>query len=290
MGSSRLDVTARGSFLQRPFRAEPMVLIDPESSRSDRTSPADVGSTQSPAPNAPEPPSGKLSRLLVFAVVAGLSAGVGSMLVGEAIVSRYQSDLVPALKAHPSAEDIGRFKDARLYSAVLTFTAMGGILGLAMGLAGGMARQSAFASVSAAIFGLMLGTAASGSTALALVSSFYKKHDPQSGELMLPLLTHGAIWSAMGAIGGLAFGLGLGGRGRWKATLIGGLVGAGAAAIVYEIVGALAFPTSKTDLPLSSSLTTREMAQLLVAILSAVGAVVALRPSAKTEPSSSPSS
>ena len=87
---------------------------------------------------------------------------------------------------------------------------------------------------------------------------------------MLPLLTHGAIWSAVGAIGGLALGLGIGGQGRWKATLAGGLVGGGAATVIYEIVRALTFASSKTELPLSSSVTTRVMAQLLVAILSAM--------------------
>jgi hypothetical protein len=94
------------------------------------------------------------------------------------------------------------------------------------------------------------------------------------------LLTHGAIWSAVGAIGGLSLGLGLGGQGRWKATLVGGFIGAAAATIVYEMVGALAFASNKTDLPLSASIATRGMAQLLVAIFSAVGAASALRQSA----------
>ncbi len=172
-------------------------------------------------------------------------------------------------------------EDARLYSATLTFTTMGGLLGLAMGLGGGIGPALDRCAVRAAILGLVLGAAAAASVSLVLVSIFFKRHDPQSGDLVLPLLTHGAIWSAVGAIGGLAFGLGLGGQGRWKATLVGGLAGAAAATVVYEIVGALAFASSKTDLPLSSSITTRGMAQLLVAILSAVGAVLALHQSAK---------
>ena len=88
---------------------------------------------------------------------------------------------------------------------------------------------------------------------LIFLSIFFTRYDPQSGDLVLPLLTHGAIWSAVGAFGGLAFGLGLGGQGRWKATMVGGLVGAAAATVVYELVGALVFASSKTDLPLSSS-------------------------------------
>src|SRR5262249_8977291 len=109
----------------------------------------------------------------------------------------------------------------------------------------------------------------------------FKTHDPQPNELLLPLLTHGAIWSTVGAIAGLMFGLGLGGKGRWMATLVGGLAGAAAATIIYEIVGALAFASSKTDLPVSSSIASRGMAHLLVAILSVGGAAWALRPSPK---------
>jgi hypothetical protein len=226
---------------------------------------------------------------LVLGIAAGLIAGVASVLAGEVILSRYQSDLAPALQIQPSPEVMRRWRDARLYSATLTFATMGGLFGLAMGLAGGLARRSVLAGTRAAIVGLLLGTTAAASLSLVLVSNFFAKHDPQSGDLVLPLLTHGAIWSAVGAIGGLALGLGLGGQGRWKVTLAGGLVGAAAATVVYEIVGALAFATSKTDLPLSSSITTRGMAQLLVAILSGVGAVMALRqPTQKAASSSSP--
>jgi hypothetical protein len=164
---------------------------------------------------------------------------------------------------------------------------MGGCLGLTLGLAGGLARRSVFASGWAAILGLLLGAAATTFLAQFLVSNFFKRYDAHTQDLVLPLLTHGAIWSVAGALGGLAFGLGLGGRGRWKATILGGLVGAAAATVVYEICGALAFFTSHTDLPLSASITTRGMAHLLVAILSALGAVLALRLSAKPEATAS---
>jgi len=264
-----------------------MVAHDPESSASSGSVAAPAGTTPYRAPTSEESFLDQHGRLMALALAAGLVAGVASLLAGEEILRGYQSDLFPKLKIRPSAEDMHRWSGARLYSATLTFTTMGGFLGLTMGLAGGLARRSVFAGVRAAILGLLLGAASAGFMALVLVSIFFQKHDPQSGDLVLPLLTHGAIWSAVGAIGGLAFGLGLGGRGRWKATLVGGLVGAAAATVVYEIVGALAFATSKTDLPVSASITTRAIAQLLVAILSAVGAVLALRQSAKSEASSS---
>lgn len=150
-----------------------------------------------------------------------------------------------------------------------------------------LARRAAGASVRAAIAGLLLGIALVAPIALLLVSNFFTKYDPHSEDLVFPLLTHGAIWSAVGAIGGLAFGLGIGGQGRWKATPVGGLVGAAAATIIYEIVGALAFASSKTELPLSSSIATRGMAQFLVTTLSAIGVVLALYQPARRRASSS---
>jgi hypothetical protein len=116
-----------------------------------------------------------------------------------------------------------------------------------------------------------------------LVSQFFKTHEPQSTDLMLPLLTHGAIWSAAGEIGGRALGRGHGGRRRWLAAVVGGLGGGAAATVVYEIVGAVAFATANTHLPVSDRITTRAMAQLLVAILSAVGAALALQQGSKRE-------
>ena len=264
-----------------------MNSFDPEMTDLDRPIPESSGISPQPVPTVQERSLDRQGLLLVLTIAAGLLAGVTSSVVGEVIQNRYRSDLVPRIRTRPSPEDVRRWKDARLYSATWSFTAMGGFLGLTMGLAGGLARRSVPASAWAAMGGLVLGTAAGASTALGLVSNFYNKYDPQSGDLVLPLLTHGAIWSVVGAIGGLAFGLGLGGKGRWKPTLVGGLVGAAAATVIYEIVGAIAFATYKTDLPLSSSIMTRGMAQLLVAILSAVGVVLALRQSPKSKATSS---
>jgi hypothetical protein len=217
----------------------------------------------------------RYGRLLAFAIAGAVIGGVGSVLAGEVVLNRYESALTPPPKISPTTEDIRRLRDARVFSAALTFTAMGGFLGLALGLAGGLARQSIQAGFRAAAVGLLVGAPAAGSLAFLLVSLFFNKYDPHSGDLVLPLMTHGAIWSAVGAIGGTAFGLGLGGKGRWMATLMGGLLGAAAASVIYEIVGAIAFASSKTDLPLSAALTTRLLAQFSVALLAAVGAAFA---------------
>ena len=107
------------------------------------------------------------------------------------------------------------------------------------------------AGARAALVGCAVGSIAGVSISLLILPNFYKNHDPQSQDLVWPMLTLGSICSAVGAAGGLAFGIGLGGRGRWMKSLVGGLVGAALATVVYELVGAIAFPADKTDLPIS---------------------------------------
>jgi hypothetical protein len=270
------------TFSNDPVGAELMDSSDLESFSSDRAFPAPNENSPQSTPTDRKSSEGT-RRLMAFACVAALVAAAVSSVAGEVIMARYESDLFPSSKRIPPPEDMVRWRHARLYTALLTFTTTGGLLGLAMGLAGGLARRSASASARAAILGLVLGTATAGGIASILVPIFFKVVDPQSVSLVIPLLTQGAIWASIGAVSGLVFAVGLGGRSRWITTLVGGLVGAAAAAIVYEIVGALAFSSDHTDLPLSSSITTRGMAQLLVATFSAIGAVLALHQSPKKE-------
>ena len=131
--------------LQGPWDpgAQPMVRIDPQSSLSDAV-PAEIAPNLAAASETTM--RGQQSRLLALALAAGLLACVASLLAGEVILNGYRNDMVPARKLHPSPDDMRRTRDARLYSAALTFTAMGGFLGLTMGWAGGLARRSVFAS------------------------------------------------------------------------------------------------------------------------------------------------
>ena len=70
-----------------------------------------------------------------------------------------------------------------------------------------------------------------------------------SAEMASSLLVHGLPWAAVGAAGGLAFGIGLGGRARAVRGLLGGLLGAIAGAFLYEIIGALALPDARSSSP-----------------------------------------
>jgi hypothetical protein len=156
--------------------------------------------------------------------------------------------------------------------ASLAFGSLGAVLGLTLGLAGGSARGSARAALIAAIVGSILGGAAGAGMSRALLPIYFRILDPDHGDLTLAILIQGGIWPVIGAAGGAAFGIGLGERGRAVVPLLGGLLGAVAGLLVYEIVGALVFPLDKTSNPLSATWGTRLFARLAVTTLASAGA------------------
>ena len=99
-----------------------------------------------------------------------------------------------------------------------------------------------------------------------------------STEMASSLVVHGLPWAAIGAVAGLAFGIGLYGSARAGRALLGGLLGAVAGTFLYEIIGALALPATKTIDPVAATWGIRLLAQVLAVIASAAG-VAALVPS-----------
>jgi hypothetical protein len=177
----------------------------------------------------------------------------------KATATRFMSStfMIPGWQERASAET---------RNAVLALGLMGGTVGLAFGLAGGFARSSARAGLVAAFLGLVLGAAAAAGAALAAVplAAQIRERDPgnMSVETASSLLFHGLTWAAVGAFGGLAFGIGLGGRARTGRGLLGGLVGAVAGALLYEIIGAIAFPGARTLDPIAATSGIRLLAQI----------------------------
>jgi hypothetical protein len=187
---------------------------------------------------------------------------------------RFMSQTFPIPDAQERANAVTR-------NATLALGLMGATVGLALGLAGGLARQSPRACAVAAFLGLLLGAAAGAGTALGAVplASGVHVRDPgsMSAEMLSSLITHGLPWAAIGAAGGLAFGIGMGGHGRAARGLMGGMLGAIVGAILYEIVGALAFPGAKIIEPVAATWSIRLLAQFFAVIPLAAG-VAALVP------------
>ena len=222
-------------------------------------------------------------RIWALAVGAGFLAGVLSWVAGEMALTAFKPELEEAhgmgvVLLLPSRK--GEIK-ADTQNAALAFGLLGAILGLGLGITGGLVsgairiRRGAIAG----LIGLAVGGALGVGASLAFVPVFNQARmaNPLSLDLTIPMLVHAGIWAAVGAGGGLAFGIGSGGdRRRIARTTIGGLVGGALAAVAYETIGALAFPLADTPRPLSLTWRSRLLARLLVATLAAAGAAAAV--------------
>jgi hypothetical protein len=223
------------------------------------------------------------SRVWIAALAAGVMAGFLAWLLGEPIHSRFAPP-----KFVNTASSTGGFLDpaevykldtakqkAQILDACLVFGTFGVALGLALGLAGGWAQRIDGKAVrNRALFGLILGgVVAAAVTALAL-PVYYRVHNPDTNDLVVGLLSQVVISAAIGVAGGAAFGVGLGHRDVIARAAIGGLLGACAGAMVYEILGAIVFPLDETSSPISATWGTRLLGRLAVATLASAGATL----------------
>ncbi|QDV36140.1 hypothetical protein [Tautonia plasticadhaerens] len=231
-----------------------------------RGDPADAGT--------PPRPPWRPARVWASAIVAGLLAGVCSWLIGEATYGRFQPPLLNTT-GFPSAEESQANARARTSGKTLEVTlvsgTMGAALGLALGLAGaslrGFGRSAAVAGASGAVLGAVAGAIG----AQILMPIYFRIYHPDRDDLLLAIATQGGVAALVGAAGGAAFGLGLGGKGLVGRTLLGGLLGGALGLIAYQIVGVVAFPLDETTKPLSATWATRLLAHLPVATLAAAG-------------------
>jgi hypothetical protein len=215
---------------------------------------------------------------------------MASWLIGETLHGRFNPRAAAASGPRPTAEITARFvreaQGAATLEATIAFGALGAVLGLTLGLAGGFARGSAPAAWRAAMVGSILGGAAGAGMSWALLPIYFRILDPDHGDLILAIGIQGGIWPVIGAAGGTAFGIGLGDRSRAVRALLGGLLGALAGVLVYEMVGAVMFPLDKTSNPLSATWGTRLFARLALTTLASAGAARgALEPVNGTSPS-----
>jgi hypothetical protein len=212
-----------------------------------------------------------------LALTAGLIAGFASWLIGESFHRRFAPpDARTGHRLTPEQIQSRRtaIDASRALEAAVAFGALGAVTGLALGLAGGCAQGSARAALIAAIIGSISGGAAGAIMPRILLPTYYRMHDPDRDDLLLAVLIQGGNWSVIGAAAGAAFGIGLGDRGRALRALLGGLLGATAGVLVYEMVGAVAFPLDRTSDPLAATWGTRLFARLAVTIFASAGTAI----------------
>ncbi|WP_197446994.1 hypothetical protein [Tautonia plasticadhaerens] len=247
------------------------------------------GPAPHPTPDAGAPPAAS-SRSWPLCLAAGLIAAVGSWGIGEAVHDRYEVPLVAAYgDAEATAANAREILAAQRQRAAIAFGSLGALLGLLLGVAGGLARGSIRRGLGAGLLGLALGGAGGVGSCFGLIPAFHRLIDRDSDDLILPMLFHAGYWILPGALAGLAFGIGLGGRSRVARALLGGLLGAIVGTMLYEVGGAVAFPLVRMSEPLPDSPTARLFGRLAVAIpIAACIAAAAREPVPKPGPAPPP--
>jgi hypothetical protein len=246
---------------------------------------------QPPPPASSRPESGW--RLWTLALVAATLAGVVAWLGGEAVWGHFvpPEHMVPAMGGMINAPKFADRVSAERKNASLANGILGCSLGLALGLAGGLARRSTKAASACSIAGSLIGLGVGVGASEAILPIYFhqvdKAQEALSHDLILPLLIHCGIWSAIGAAGGVSLGLGLGLKKRIASVAFAGLIGGALGAGVYELIGALAFPTSLTTDPLAIYWAPRLMGKLAVTLLATTLAVVAINAPAVKKPAKS---
>jgi hypothetical protein len=256
----------------------------------------DSNASAEPPPAAPSPTTGDTpaaagarppARLWIWALVAGLAAGSVAAIGGEAAHDRR---FEAVLKLPDNWASIGVYDRPDILSNLLrketprveakntaiAYGMLGAALGSALGLAGGLARRSTRSGLIAALVGALLGGAIGAIMSVVLIPVFYRMLDPETG-MMLGLMVHAGIWVPIGAVSGLALGVGLGSPRAMVLALMGGLAGAALGTMAFEVVNALAFPNARLDMPIPELRSSRILAALCVAILTSLGAELGLQ-------------
>jgi hypothetical protein len=246
--------------------------------------PDSAPSSADPGPSPPKPPPDR-SRGSVWGIAlgCGLVAGLAAWLAGELAYGSFQPRLsevvimqMRTVQSTTQTEHAAEFKNA-----MLAFALLGAITGLGMGAAGGLAGRSSPQGLIAASGGLAVGGLVGAGASLLALPLFYRQLIPDPNDILTPILVQAAIYLPIGALGGAAFALGRGNFRRLPHAVLGGILGALMATVLFHVIGASFFPDSFHTDPLATSFQLRLIARLLVTVLVAAGtarAVLGPRP------------
>jgi hypothetical protein len=213
-------------------------------------------------------------RIGLFALVAGLAAGLAAWGLGEQLHEFFAPTLAQGdfdSKLYVPSPETKSWANVR--NSTLAFGLLGGSLGLALGVAGGLAARSPRSAVKAGLVGLVL-TSAVAVLISAVVLRFCheRRFSLPQDELYFAVPLHMLLWGPLGAGAGLAFGMGLGTKSQALQGAIGGFLGALVGATVFDFAGAALFPMAETVRARSLTWDSRLLARLSVACLSSLGA------------------
>jgi hypothetical protein len=235
------------------------------------------GSISTTSARSAQRTGGLASRGQMWAIVlaSGAAAAVVSWLAGELAHGAFKPRLFLVTSMGVSALEPSRESQraADVKNSTFVFAILGGVTGLAMGLAGGLAVRSPARSLKVGLGALGVGALVGALASLALVPLFFRELIPDTNDLLSPILIHGGIWTAIGAVGGIAFAIGMGkSMRRFADAIAGACFGAVLATIIYHALAAAVFPAAKSTDALANTAMVRFLAMSLVPILVAIGA------------------
>ncbi|MEO6807747.1 MAG: hypothetical protein ABI353_01360 [Isosphaeraceae bacterium] len=221
-------------------------------------------------------------RLWPVVLASALIGGALGWLGGEAAFDHFVlPEELDARSASISAtqadmDEAGQFRlKNETRNGALALGLLGAAMGLTLGLAGGIVGRRPKRGLAYSIPGLIVGGALVAGVVLALQPALKTWQTENPDDLLSVLLLHGVLAAAVGASGGLAFGLGLGERGWTPRALLGGLAGAALAALLFQMVAGAAFPIGRPDYIVPTTPSTRLVARLVLGLGTALGVCLA---------------
>ena len=237
-----------------------------------------VGETEAPPDPGPSQQASPPARPAWSALMAGIAAGLIAWGTGEILRLSFAppAHLVGALER--SVELLREQNKADLGNAMVAFGLLGSATGMALGIAGGLSRRSIRASAIAGGVGLLAGVA-TGVGSTRLVAPILARNPVLVSENVLAaILFNGIVWSAVGSAGGLAFAIGRGDRrGMMARSLFGAVTGAILGVVLFNFLGAIAFPLARTDRLIPLTTESRFLARMMAGVLVGLGVALAVR-------------
>jgi hypothetical protein len=217
-------------------------------------------------------------RTWTSALLAGVAAGLAAWLAGEAAQGAFRPRLFEVVILQQKVIQSTTLSEnaAALKNAALSFGILGLVTGLAMGLAGGLSGRCPSRALVAGLGGAAIGGLVGVGASLALLPLFFRQLIPDPNEVLLPVLIHGGIGAAIGAVGGAAMAVGLGAYGRLHRAILGGALGACLATVLFHVLASSFFPDSSYTEPQAASSVVRLLSRMLGTVLIAAGTARAL--------------
>ncbi len=227
--------------------------------------------TQTPA----VPTTVKAVRPSSTAIGSALVVGVLIALAGAWIACT----VADRFRILENVEHGTKFRGTRLVignaaqNAAVAYGLLGAFLSLSLALAAGclLRRFSLTRTLTACLVGIVLGGLFGAAASYAVTPLYFNRLG--TADFTLSLLIHLAIWSAVGAAGGVSFAAGCDTRKAFARPLIGGITGGALAALLFDVCGAF-LPLARTERPLPEQAETRLAAAALLSVFVVFGTVI----------------